>query len=1105
MLAVKSSPSRVQEVIDGTEVNVACINSNSETVLSGRLSDIDSLSTKLRANGIDFKKLNVPYAFHSSQVDPALKSFQEAASAITFNAPQITILSPLLSVMIREEGILGANYLVSHCREKVNFRGALAAGTQDGLISGNTLWIEIGAHPVCSGMVKASIGESAPTFPSLRRGEEPWKTIANSMSSLYLAGANPDWAAFHEQYESSLECLPLPTYAFDDRVHWLQYVNDWTLTKGDPVGPSAPVAPSSTLSTTSIHKIVREDIQEEKAIVVAESDIGDPALHKAISGHSINGIGLCPSSLYADMALTLTDYAYKRLRPDDKHQDMNVHNMQNPASLVVKNLQQAQQQTVTIESAVDLSHREATVTISSKPNGKTTTVHAKCVISFEDASRWASEWDKTAFLIRTRVDLLHEKLKDGRTHRLPRGVVYRLFASLIEYSNTYQGMKDVILDSSNLEASAEVELQATSSDGCFYLAPYTIDSIGHLAGFIMNGSGGLDSKNKVFISHGWESMRLPTTLQAGKRYHSWVKMQPHGTDTIFAGDVYLFDESAKIIGLIEGLKFQAIPRHALNIMIPPAKSTGPQASPSPVTAHQKQSQTPKQPRPLPTENKKVVVQSPKPASSANDVVSQALSITAAEVGVGMEELADAIQLADLGIDSLMTLTIAGRFREDLGLEIDNNAMNEVTTIGELKKVLSSQTSIEDSDSSTDESSDESDPGLSTGLVTPVSIGGEDDLTADADDAISIIRATLAEQMDIEIAELTETLDLSTIGMDSLMALTVLGALRESTGREYEPSLFAENTTIAALRNALCPAEKAKPSLRVEELPKPVPLEPKTAPTRKVTASSILLQGNPKIATQRLFLLPDGSGSPTSYADIPSISASKLCVYGLTCPFLKEPTSFTCGVQGVTKVYIEEIIRRQPEGPYLIGGWSAGGVFAFEATRQLAAMQRENPHKNFKVAKLLLLDSPCPYALEPLPSRLHIFFNEIGLLGDGNPANTPKWLLPHFQATIDNLKAYQPVLMKDDPYDSPPTFLVWCTDGVCKYPNDPRPPPQDDDPNSMKWLLNNRTDFGPNGWDKLVGEGKCTCVTLGGNHFTMMKDPVVSLHQHTTLRKNSAIC
>ncbi|KAK4929158.1 polyketide synthase, partial [Elasticomyces elasticus] len=47
----------------------------------------------------------------------------------------------------------------------------------------------------------------------------------------------------------------------------------------------------------------------------------------------------------------------------------------------------------------------------------------------------------------------------------------------------------------------------------------------------------------------------------------------------------------------------------------------------------------------------------------------------------------------------------------------------------------------------------------------------------------------------------------------------------------------------------------------------------------------------------------------------------------------------------------------------------------------------------------------------------------------------------------------------------------------------------DDPKSMKWLLENRTDFGPNGWDKLIDVNTCKMVTIKGNHFTMMKPPV----------------
>jgi hypothetical protein len=44
---------------------------------------------------------------------------------------------------------------------------------------------------------------------------------------------------------------------------------------------------------------------------------------------------------------------------------------------------------------------------------------------------------------------------------------------------------------------------------------------------------------------------------------------------------------------------------------------------------------------------------------------------------------------------------------------------------------------------------------------------------------------------------------------------------------------------------------------------------------------------------------------------------------------------------------------------------------------------------------------------------------------------------------------------------------------------------------MKWLLENRTDFGTNGWERLLGAENCAMVSIDGNHFSMMKPPVVS--------------
>jgi thioesterase domain-containing protein len=51
-------------------------------------------------------------------------------------------------------------------------------------------------------------------------------------------------------------------------------------------------------------------------------------------------------------------------------------------------------------------------------------------------------------------------------------------------------------------------------------------------------------------------------------------------------------------------------------------------------------------------------------------------------------------------------------------------------------------------------------------------------------------------------------------------------------------------------------------------------------------------------------------------------------------------------------YVEAIRARQPSGPYFLGGWSLGGVVAFEMARQLRA-------RGESVALLALMDSYAP--------------------------------------------------------------------------------------------------------------------------------------------------
>ena len=68
--------------------------------------------------------------------------------------------------------------------------------------------------------------------------------------------------------------------------------------------------------------------------------------------------------------------------------------------------------------------------------------------------------------------------------------------------------------------------------------------------------------------------------------------------------------------------------------------------------------------------------------------SRALEILAEELAIDMGLLTDECEIGDIGLDSLMSLVISQKFREDLGIEIRDAFYLEVATIGDLKKLVS---------------------------------------------------------------------------------------------------------------------------------------------------------------------------------------------------------------------------------------------------------------------------------------------------------------------------------------------------------------------------------------------------------------------------------
>ena len=295
MLAVKGSLPSTRAIIgeSNLKLEIACINGPNETVLSGQAHEIDLAQREFAQRSHKCTKLEVPFAFHSAQVEPILESFEARGRAVTFHQPKIPIISPLLGDVIESSEIVTPKYLSRHAREPVNFDAALRTAQKGGLISDNTAWLEIGPHPVCLGMVGAALKPSL-SVPTLRRKESAWETLANSAQLLYTHGVAIDWAGYHHEYTSSLHLLNLPLYAFEEKNYWIDYKNDWCLTKGQ-IDDSETEVQAPKFSATTLQRIVSEEFNDDKSWVVFESDFNEPRLHAAVTGHLVNDSGLCPS------------------------------------------------------------------------------------------------------------------------------------------------------------------------------------------------------------------------------------------------------------------------------------------------------------------------------------------------------------------------------------------------------------------------------------------------------------------------------------------------------------------------------------------------------------------------------------------------------------------------------------------------------------------------------------------------------------------------------------------------------------------------------------------------------------------------------------------
>jgi iterative type I PKS product template protein len=413
-------------------------------------------------------------------------------------------------------------------------------------------------------------------------------------------------------------------------------------------------------------------------------------------------------SIHADIAYTLGEYLHRKLSPKSKKPSINVAHLEVTKGLVAQSHTKTPQlMRVTIATDDIASGVANLIWQNVDKDGNAHDTFATANVFYGDSTEWLSSWSPIEHLVQGRIEALERMAAEGIASRFTRKMAYTLFASnLVDYADKYRGMKSVVVH--ELEAFADVELTLKES-GVWTVAPYFIDSVAHLAGFVMNCSDAIDTQKDYCVTPGWASMRFAKPLVAGQKYRSYVKMIPTKDEpSVYVGDVYIMQDG-EIVGMVGGIQFRRFPRILLSrFFSPPDKqAASSEAAPKAVTVSTpaaalkaviKQQPTPALPVNLPAATpaplaKAVVVEDNKPAAPAqeatpaaatNSVTTRALALIAKEAALELSDLEDEAEFANLGIDSLMSLVISEKLKSELDVKVGGSLFLDYPTIGDLR-------------------------------------------------------------------------------------------------------------------------------------------------------------------------------------------------------------------------------------------------------------------------------------------------------------------------------------------------------------------------------------------------------------------------------------
>ncbi|WP_218154651.1 non-ribosomal peptide synthetase [Paenibacillus sp. UNC496MF] len=124
------------------------------------------------------------------------------------------------------------------------------------------------------------------------------------------------------------------------------------------------------------------------------------------------------------------------------------------------------------------------------------------------------------------------------------------------------------------------------------------------------------------------------------------------------------------------------------------------------------------------------------------------------------------------------------------------------------------------------------------------------------------------------------------------------------------------------------------------------------PSRQLTSpdKQVVLLKEGISSAKHLFFIHAGNGDTGAYVPFSKNLSDNYHYWAISSAVTKDSEPSVITTEELARSYIQMIRKIQPEGVYLIAGWSVGGTIAFEMARQMEQM-------NLSVGLLAMIDSP----------------------------------------------------------------------------------------------------------------------------------------------------